>query len=148
MNNLAKQSLSGLPVLGSAAQGDFASFLTSPLDGSPATIHSLSPAATPCKKRHDAAQKLATALQSMMSLAMTSRSLHPAWLILVKVLAVKLDYDCRISFPVLIDPFVQSFDSMLRATASSILGFVALPDRVAEQVFLPGSLSGLSIKKV
>ena len=107
VNCLAKLSLDGLPVLGSAAQGNFASFLTSPLDGSPATIHSLSPAAMPCKKRHDAAQELATALQAMMSLATTTRSLHPAWLILVKVLAAKLDYDCRISFPVLIDPFVQ-----------------------------------------
>ena len=144
---LAKQSLSGLPVLGSAAQGNFSSFLTSPLDGTPPTILSLSPAAAPCKRRHDAAQELASALQAMMNLAMSARSLHPAWLILVKVLAVKLDYDCRISFPVLIDPFVQSFDSMLRATASSILGFVALPDRVADQVFLPGSLAGLSIKK-
>ena len=33
VNCLAKQFLAGLPVLGSAAQGDFASFLTSPLDG-------------------------------------------------------------------------------------------------------------------
>ena len=98
VNSLAKQSLAGLPVLGSAAQGNFSSFLTSPLDGTASTILSLSPAATPCKKRHDAAQELATALQSMMNLAMSARSRHPAWLILVKVLAVKLDYDCRI-FP-------------------------------------------------
>ena len=35
----------------------------------------------------------------------------------------------------------------MRATASAILGFAALPERVAEQIFLPGSLAGLSVKR-
>ena len=58
-----------------------------------------------------------------MNLLLPVRSKHPAWLILVKVLAVKRDYDCRISFPALISPLAQSYDSVLRATTSSILGF-------------------------
>jgi hypothetical protein len=182
VNNCATQSLEGLSLLGSAAQGHFSAFLVSsddlppcpapsvpPTDPAclplaqnatsvhfssssavgfaPLAPHLLSPAIKPAYKRFLAAQELAAALQHMMNLVLTHRSLHPAWLILVKVVAVKLDYDCRISFPALLRPLAQAFDQFVSATTASILSLPNLPTHVCEQVKLPGNLSGMGVKR-
>lgn len=92
----------------------------------------------PTRIRLNAALELANALMHVMNMSMPCSSHYPAWLVLVRVLAVKLDLDFCISDPEALLPLAASFQELLSATAASILGFAPMPSIVMAQVCLPG----------
>jgi hypothetical protein len=95
VNNVVEQvppEQHGLPLLGSAAQGAFETFLS---------VYSVG--IQPKIKRSDKAAKLSQLIKQMQE-SLSAPKKQAAWPLLLRVLAVRLDYDCRISDPMALIP--------------------------------------------
>ncbi|CAE8704314.1 unnamed protein product, partial [Polarella glacialis] len=119
---------------GSAAQGDFGTFLS---------IYSVG--VQPTIKRSDKAAKLSTLIKQMMQESLSAPKKQAAWLLLVRVLAVKMDYDCRISEPLGLMTLAVQHDALLVSAAACIIGVppTSLP---IGQIQLPGKHSGMFLR--
>jgi hypothetical protein len=100
----------------------------------------------PAKKRLQVATRMAHAISAIQNSVLQVPSAYPCWMLLVKCLAVKLDFDFRVSAPSLRLPIAHQFKNLLSNTAASILGFSYLPEEVFQQMSLPGKLSGLGLR--
>ncbi len=161
------QSLNGLKILGSAACGNYCTVISlqecafscelftahlSPFAGDtlpdPALPHCDDSAflTAPAEKRMASAVALCNAVLHMLNCSLPVQSSLPCWLLAVKVIAVKLDFDFRVSDPRAMAPLAESLSRNLRCVSSAVLGFASLPDIVFAQIALPGKLSGLNLR--
>ena len=68
---------------------------------------------------------------------------YAAWLMLVRSLAVRMDFDMRVLPADLLTPLVTSHTAMLFRVAKHILGLSAISDVMLVQMQLPGQYGGL-----
>ena len=84
-------------------------------------------------------------LLKMLETPLAVSTRQAAWLMLVRSLAVRLDFDMRILPPVVINRIVASFQQTLLATATAILDLSNVTDTMRQQMQLPGHLGVVCI---
>ena len=124
------QDLRGIPLLGSAAEGEFESFL------GPFALHS-----DPLIKRVDRARSLAAALLEMCVVVLETASRQCIWILLSRLLCHCLDFDARVLSHASLEPFSSILDNLVDSVIVKILPDVAL-HYIRPQLSLPGHLGG------
>ena len=131
-------STSGLTVLGSAASGTHKATISLPSHPTPVNI-----LISEAHERYNTACQDAQLLKSMVTTSCEQPTRYAAWLMLVRSLAVRLDFDMRILPSSILAPIICDFTQTLITTAQTIIGLGDLPTLSIEQLQLPGSHGGL-----
>ena len=131
-------STSGLTVLGSAASGTHKTTISLPSHPTPVDI-----LISEAHERYTVACQDAQLLKSMVVTSCEQPTRYAAWLMLVRSLAVRLDFDMRILPSSILAPIICDFTQTLISTAQSIIGLGDLSTLCIEQLQLPGSHGGL-----
>ena len=139
--DIVTQVFSGLPLLGSAADGDFSSHLHH--ETFQLNIHGDHPVLAPTKARLNKATQLATDICTLATLHLSCHAIQCAWLLTVRLLVYKLVFDCRISSPTHIAPFATALDTLIARCLSVISGHPTLTPAHLLQASLPRKLGGL-----
>ena len=111
ITTIMPQRLDGLPLLGSAVQGEFEHFLGP-----------LALALQPTQKRVIKAIALAAVLREMAQCNLACPKLQVSWVMLRSVVAHALDFDARIHSPAVLQPFAEQLKQAVLQTAGVILG--------------------------
>ena len=130
LNSVVAQDLSGLPLLGSAAEGEFESHL------GPFALHN-----APVQKRLDNARLLAAALLDMCTVVLECPSRQCIWILLSRLLCHRLDFDARMLSHSALEFFAGMLDQLVDSVISRLLPDVPL-HRIRPQLSLPGHLGG------
>ena len=130
LNSVVVQDLSGLPLLGSAAEGEFESCL------GPFALHS-----APVQKRLDNARLLTSALLDMCSVVLECPSRQCIWILLSRLLCHRLDFDARMLSHSTIESFTGMLDQLVDSVIHKLLPDVPLL-QIRPQLSLPGHLGG------
>ena len=131
---LVQRCTSGMPVLGSAADGEHALRLGT----------GVSPA-QPAEERASAGAAACQAAAALPTLGLAESTLHAAWLVLARSAARRLDYDARMCAGHDLAPALNRLDA---ATEKALAALVGRPVTAAtvEQARLPGPLGGLGLR--
>ena len=131
-------STTGLTVLGSAASGTHKTTITLPSHPTPVNI-----LLSEVHSRHSLACHDAQLLKDMVTTSCEQPTRYVAWLMLVRSLAVRLDFDMRILPSSILAPIICDFTQTLISTAQTIIGLGDLSTLCIEQLQLPGTHGGL-----
>ena len=82
-------------------------------------------------------------LREMVATSGEQPTRYAAWLMLVRSLAVRLDFEMRILPSSVLAPMICTFTQTLITTAQAIIGLGDLPTLCIEQIQLPGCYGGL-----
>jgi hypothetical protein len=135
-----KQVFHGLPVLGTAADGQFATVLSVAESD---TVAAAIVAGT--TSRLHSAQEDAALLEKLVDTPLEVPKRQAAWYMLVRSLAVRLDFDMRITPGLYIQPLVTKLERTLERVAEKILGIGALTMDMNQQLKLPGHVAGMHL---
>ena len=138
VTSLVEPVKNGLPVLGTAAGGQHATILN--INHSPETAEALT---ADTQKRLDRAVEDSKLLLTMMETPLAVATRQAGWLMLVRSLAVRLDFDMRILPPLVLNGIVNSFQQVLLTTANAILDLSNVTTVMQQQMQLPGHLGGM-----
>ena len=130
---IIKESVGGLHLLGTAAQGDLETLLGP-----------LGLAAEPVRERQQAAEKFCRALSRYATSRVDDAAQKAAWQLLTKIAARALDFDVQVCDYEVIRPILEQHVATVRTTAEEILG-KPFDDTAWEQTTLPGRLGGLGM---
>jgi hypothetical protein len=128
----------GLPVLGTAAQSAHSTLITTPAHPIP-----MKRLVVDVHKRLELATSDAELLINMAETTTEMPVRYAAWLMLVRSLAVRLDFDMRILPADILSPIVTQFTATLLRVAKAILHLPDLSDPMMAQAQLPGQFGGL-----
>ena len=131
-------STSGLTVLGSAAAGAHKTTITLPSHPTPIPL-----LLAETHARFVTANSDAQLLRDMVATTCDQPTRYAAWLMLVRSLAVRLDFDMRILPSSVIAPTICDFTQTLITTAQAIIGLGDLSSLSVDQLQLPGCFGGL-----
>ena len=131
-------STSGLTVLGSAASGSHKTTISLPSHPTPINL-----LLAEAHARFNNADSDAQLLRDMVATSCEQPTRYAAWLMLVRSLAVRLDFDMRILPSSVLAPMICDFTQTLITTAQAIIGLGDLPTLCIEQMQLPGCYGGL-----
>ena len=131
-------STSGLTVLGSAASGSHKTTISLPSHPTPISI-----LLAEAHARYTTASQDAQLLKDMVTTSCEQPTRYAAWLMLVRSLAVRLDFDMRILPSSVLAPLICDFTQTLITTAQTIIGIGDLSTLSIEQLQLPGHQGGL-----
>ena len=138
VTSLVEPVKDGLPVLGTAAGGQHATILN--VNNSPEAAEALT---VDTQKRLSRAVEDSKLLLTMMETPLAVATKQAGWLMLVRSLAVRLDFDMRILPPLVLNGIVNSFQQVLLSTAESILDLSNITTVMQQQMQLPGHLGGM-----
>ena len=130
LDSVVQQDLRGLPLLGSAAEGEFESML------GPFALHS-----TPILKRLDNATALTNALLRMCTVVLDCPSRQCIWILLSRLLCHRLDFDSRVLSFATLESYAGMLDHLVDTVASRFFPDVPLL-HIRPQLSLPGHLGG------
>lgn len=134
VNELVAQRFDGLPLLGTAMQGEFEAFL------GPYSL-----ALEPALLRVQRAERLAERVRALATASLRCPSVQPAWLLLSVVIGHALDFDIRIHPPDAMRPFVERLIQCVHQTLAVVLGLAQLAPELLEVVHLRANLGGLGV---
>ena len=137
---LVEQVFNGLPVLGTAADGQFATVLA--VTQSRAVEAAIVESTT---KRLQAADEDATLLERLIDTQLEVPKRQATWYMLVRSLAVRLDFDMRITPSLYIHPLVTQLEHTLERVAEKVLGIGTLTEDNHQQLKLPGHIAGMHL---
>ena len=126
-------STSGLTVLGSAASGSHKTTISFPSHPTPINL-----LLAEAHARFNNADSDAQLLRDMVATSCEQPTRYAAWLMLVRSLAVRLDFAMRILHSSVLAPMICDFTQTLITTAQAIIGLGDLPTLCIEQMQLPG----------
>ena len=126
-------STSGLTVLGSAASGSHKTTISLPSHPTPISI-----LLAEAHARYTTASQDAQLLKDMVTTSCEQPTRYAAWLMLVRSLAVRLDFDMRILPSSVLAPLICDFTQTLITTAQTIIGIGDLSTLSREQLQVPG----------
>ena len=133
---LVTRAHDGLPLLGSAADGAFATVVaTDAVRGAPAL------------KRAEAAAGMCAKLRSLLVAGLAESPHQPVWMMLSRSAARRLDYDARVCPAGALERAAELVDGAVEDTFRALLGVRAGPAAMA-QTRLPGPLGGLGLRGV
>ena len=132
--DIVPRVVGGLPLLGSAAQGDRETFL-----GPYARV------AEPAMKRAREAAGVAERLCDLIAARPNEFALQAAWSILQKCVARALDFDSRLCPAWALSGARDFLQDAIRKVISAAVGADLSADEV-EQIFLPGELGGVGLR--
>ena len=124
---------SGLPILGTAAQAIHSTLITSPVHPIPMVVQ-----LADATMRAEQANNDASLLIHMVETTCEVPVRYAAWLMLVRCLAVRMDFDMRVLPADLLTPLITSHTAMLFRVAKHILGLTEIDDLMLVQMQLPG----------
>jgi hypothetical protein len=128
----------GLPVLGTAAQAGNSTLITVP--DHPIPLQRIVADAHSRLLQTDADADL---LVQMVETKTEQPMRYAAWLMLVRSLAVRMDFDMRILPAEVLSPLILHLTATLLRTARSILGLPHLSDIMLAQAQAPGQFGGM-----
>ena len=130
-------STSGLTVLGPAASGSHKTTISLPTHPTPLSI-----LLAETHSRFVDAVGDAQLLHDTVATSCDQPTRYAAWLMLVRSLAARLDFDMRILPSSVIAPLICAFTQILVTTAQAIIGLGDLRTLCIEQIQLPGCYGG------
>ena len=133
-------STSGLVVLRSAASGSHKTTISLPTHPIPLNI-----LLAETHSRFVDADSDAQLLRGMVATSCDQPTRYAAWLMLLRSLAVRLDFDMRILPSSVITPMICAFTQILVTTAQAIMGLGDLSTLCIEQIQLSGCHGGLCL---
>ena len=125
----------GLPALGAAAEGQFAT-----------TLSVCATDKTEMSKRVERATALAASLEELLSTQLPCVRRHPAWRIVDGVLNHALSYDASINDPGITVPYGRSLDSLVAKMAFSIIQHPCTDPATLTQVRLSRDQGGCGLR--
>jgi len=128
----------GLPILGTAAAGNLATFVTVRTD----STHSAALTAD-ASARLESATADAELLTRLVDTPLSVSTKYAAWLLLCRSLAVRLDFDMRILAPTHLSEIVTRFQHTLFKVARKIIGLPNITPQQLIQAQLPGHFGGM-----
>ena len=133
---MVTRCVGGIPLLGSAAEGEFST-----------TVGAPSAAEAPATKRVAAAERLCGELQALVVVGIAESPHHPAWAMLAKSAARRLDYDARVCPCEQLGRSARRLDVATASCLGRLLGEY-VRDGALRQARLPGPLGGLGLRGV
>ena len=133
------QRFDGLPLLGSAVDGEFETFLGP---------YGLS--LQPTQKRLAVALGLARDLKELAAATLRCPTLQVAWIMLTTVVAHALDFDTRVHPPAALQPHAQQLNHAVADTLGGILGvdIGSLNGHAQESITLSAVMGGLGVHEI